>query len=80
MRKAIITTALVGGLVLGGAATADARAKWLSPRDGWRPVPVTIRAQFHADGIQLGRHARIRYGDTTTIDQDGRPGGLTWTS
>jgi hypothetical protein len=80
MRKTYATVILAAVLTLGAPAKADASAKWLSPREGWKPVPVDIRRQVAEDGISLGRHARIKYGDTTYIDIDGKPGGTVISS
>ena len=74
MRRTIAGLALAGSLLIAGPAHA-CPSRWLSARDGWRPVPHAIRAQLIADGERVGRHARIRYGDTTVVDLDGRRGG-----
>jgi hypothetical protein len=67
------------GAELAAAQAADAapatKPCWLKPRDGWKPVPRAILAQLVEDGETVTRHARIRYGDTSVVDLDGRCGG-----
>jgi hypothetical protein len=80
MRRTLRALLLAALLSAATVPAANAASPWLSARDGWKPVPHAIRAQLAEDGVRLGRHARIRYGDTTVIDLDGRPGGRRVTS
>jgi hypothetical protein len=83
--RLIAAGSLAATLALGAAPAIacprpPARICWLKSATGWKPVPPAIRKQLVADGEQVRPRARIKYGDTTVIDLDGRCGGRKVTS